>query len=471
MTGYDTDVLVAGGGISGLAAAWWLGQAGLEVELWEGDNRLGGKICTDQAQGFTTERSATLILNFRKEVDALMRNSGLDTVRLPRAPALNRYLVRDGHLIAAPGNLLELLRSPLWSARGKLRLALEAFAPSPGPSDESVASFVTRRFGRETYECAFEPYVSGPLANDAEFAEARAVLPRLTAMESQYGSITAALLRRFLRSSFKRKSAQSFSFVGGMSTLISTLANAPHCRCVTGRKVVALDADGCGGWVVTGNDGTQYRARHVVLGLSASRAAQLLRGIAPQAAQLLRDIPHAPISVLHLGFAREAIAHSLDGTGMLFGRQERLAPTGCMWTSRLLPQRAPQGSVLLDCYLGGARCPSAAHWNEARSIDTCLDALNPTLNLREGPRWCRIDRHPDGLPLYHHGHLARMTAIDQQLQQLSGLHLTGNYRGGISVRDRIIAGHELAAQILPYNKRQPQAQAVTEAGLALEPVR
>ncbi len=442
----DVDVLVVGGGISGLASAWWLGREGLKVEVWERDERIGGKIQTRTAGGYTTERSATLVLNFRSEVDALLAESGLDRVKLPRAPAGNRYLAHGGRMVAVPTRARGFIHSELWSFKAKLRLLVEPLVPRGRREGESVSEFVTRRLGAEVLEKAVEPYVAGPLASDPDQAEARAVLPRLTLLEEQYGSLALGIICRLMRRRAVGCSAESFSFAGGMSTLISTLANAPGIRVLTGTRAVELEPTSRG-WRAVSADGRSVHAAHVVLSAPAYAAASLLRPLDIEASALLDGIEYAPISVVHLGLRRGDIRHPLDGTGTLFPRLERLAPLGCMWTSTLLPDRAPEGSVLMDCYLGGARHPAAAEWDDALSADRCLAAMAPLLGISGDPEMIRVDRHPRGLPLYHGRHLARMRAISARLSHRPGLHLAGNFEGGVSVRDRIVSARVLAEEI------------------------
>ncbi len=443
----DVDVLVVGAGISGLASAWWLGRGGLEVEVWESAPRIGGKIETRAHAGYTTERSASMLLNFRPEVDALLAETGLDRLKVPRGPARNRYLVRDGRLAAVPGGPLGLMRSPLLSGKAKLRLLAEPLVRRSGREGESVTAFVSRRLGPEMLERAVEPYVAGPLAADPDHAEARAVLPRLTALEARYGSLALGLLARLLRQRSTRCAADSFSFVGGMSALVRTLAGAPRLRVLTGTRAVELTPV-ARGWRAVAADGRSVNATHVVLSTPAFAAASLVRPLDHEAAALLAGIEYAPLTVVHIGLSRSAVRHPLDGTGVLFPRAERSAPLGCLWTSTLLPDRAPGDSVLLDCFLGGARQPAAAAWSDALSTDRCLGAMAPLLGITGDPDLVRLDRHAYGLPLYHGRHLARLRTIDARLARWPGLHLAANFAGGVSVRDRIGCAHALAGRVL-----------------------
>lgn len=446
------DVLIIGGGISGLASAWWLARSGLSVEVWEADRRPGGKIMSTRQDGYLTERAAAMVLNFRPEVAELVRETGLESAKTTRLPAAEarRYLLHKGCLKALPMRLGPMVLSPLWSMRGKLRLLAEPFIFSSGRSDESVSEFITRRLGREVLEKAMEPFVAGTLAADVDQASAAAVLPRLMALEQRYGSIGAGVLaNRILR----RRTAsvtETFSFSSGMSDLVDALAKAPGISLRTGHTAQEL-VRGRDGWHASADTPHGQRsvsASQVIVATPAPAAAALVNPLDDELAELLRGIGYATVNVVHAGMARDAVGHPLDGSGFLAPKGESAALTGNLWMSALFPDRAPPGKVLLTSYLGGARAPQVADWDDGRLVDETLRTLRPLMGLKSDPEMVRIDRHCEALPAYHGAYQARMQAITARLQHIPGLHLEANYRGGVSVRDRLVCGHAVADRIL-----------------------
>lgn len=315
------DVLIIGGGISGLASAWWLARSGLSVEVWEAKKRPGGKIVSNWQDGYLTERAASMVLNFRPEVAELVRAAGLESAKTARLPAAEarRYLLYQGCLKALPMRLGAMVASPLWSLRGKLRLLAEPFIFSTGRTDESVSEFVTRRLGHEILEKAMEPFIAGTLAGDANQASAAAVLPRLIALERRYGSITAGVLVNRI---FRRRTActtETFSFRGGMGTLVETLAKTPGINLRTGHIAEELVREQ-DGWHATATAPHGHRtvsAPHVIVATPAAAAASLVSSLDNELAGLLRGIGYAGVSIVHAGIARDAVGHSLDGTGFL----------------------------------------------------------------------------------------------------------------------------------------------------------
>src|SRR3989338_7130823 len=246
------DVLIIGGGISGLASAWWLARSGLSVEVWEANQQPGGKIISTRQDGYLTERAAAMVLNFRPEVVEMVRKAGLESAKTARLPAAEarRYLLHHGRLKALPMRMGAMVASPLWSLRGKLRLLAEPFIFSSGSADESVSEFITRRLGHEVLEKAMEPFIAGTLAADADQARAAAGLPRPVALEQRYGSITAGVLaNRILRRRIA-SATDTFSFNGGMGTLVETLAKTPGINLRSGHCAEELARDE-NGWQAT----------------------------------------------------------------------------------------------------------------------------------------------------------------------------------------------------------------------------
>lgn len=462
------QALIIGAGISGLATAWWLAQEGIAVEIWEATAAAGGKIQTTRESGYLTERAAGLIVNYRPEIDQLIAQSGLRGAKRIRPDDLNRYVVHNGQLTAVPMHIAGLACSPLWSWQAKLRLLLEGFIPRGHQADESASQFISRRLGKEILETAFDPFIAGTLASDPELAEARSVLPRLTALEQRYGSITLGVLINSLIKKKKQRAnnADTFSFQGGMSDLISRLSLTPGINIRYGMQVEDIVSAGQG-WHVhaTSNSGTHTRqVAQVVITTPADTTASLLADLDRPLSRLLSGIRYAPVSIAHIGFNERHVSHPLDGTGFLVPNKAQLSFNGNLWMSCLFPDRAPEGKTLLTSYLGGARHADIVDWSDERIINELLSQLSPLMGLRGEAEYIRIDRHTQGLPLYHGQHQARIEAIRSCLAQHTGLHLTANYLQGVSIRDRIFQASKTAALI---RKSLPQSTTGTVTTLPI----
>ncbi len=466
----DPEVLIVGGGISGLSVGWWLARRGIHCEIWEEKNRPGGKIRSRLANGYLTEQAASLVTNFRPEITCLIQESGLEDKKLPRPrkAEARRYLLHEGKLQALPSRPLAMLLSPLWSWRGKLRLLAEPWIPRNGSGHESVAQFISRRLGREILEKAMEPFIGGTLAADATLADARTTLPRLTALEERYGSITLGVLAHRLMRRREAATDESFSFQGGLSTLIDGLVATLPERVLTGRKAVELNRDGRF-WRVNGTSATgevTVRVRHVVLSTPAAITAALLTPLDQELGSTISTIQYAPLAVLHLGLSREQVSHPLDGSGFLTPASAGISFNGNLWMSSLFPERAPPGKVLLSSYVGGYRAPYMVDWSEERVAAAVCRDLGPILGLKGEPEWVHVDRHPQALPLYYGNHRQRLVTIEERLRRLAGLHLAANYQGGVSVRDRILCGAQIAGAIAgQLDRKWPIGRCHPYAGL------
>jgi len=444
----DVDVLIVGGGVSGLSAAWWLAQRGVAAELWERAPTLGGVVGTRRVGGYAMESGASLMLNFRPEVTAFIEQSGLAPEKLALRSDAPRFVVQRGMLAQVPTRLGSQAFTPFWSGCGRLRLLAEPLIPRGGDEAETASAFVTRRLGCEALEKVFEPMLASTFGCDPDLAQARAVLPRLTALEQRFGSIAVGVLVRKLR----RQAApamEMFSFKGGMQSLIDALARNPgvSVRTECTAAVLVREPDGWAALACAREGERRLRARHVVLSVPAMEAAELLDPNDPELAALIGGLEYAPLAVVHLGFERAAIEHRLDGMGFLVPRAEARALLGCQWSAGVLAERAPGGRVLLSAFLGGARAPQIAQWDEAAIAGAALDQLTALLGLRDAPETTQVVRHTRGLPLYHGNHLRRVRDVRERLRRWPGLHIAANYLDGVSTRDRIVSGYAVAGEI------------------------
>jgi len=456
----EIEVLVVGGGISGLAVAQRLGQQGIRVEVWDRAAKPGGLVRSVRKDGYLTEQAAAMLLNFRPDVTRFISDARLEDRKQPRIEVDHRYVISDGRLRELPMKMGPLLMSDIWSMRAKLRMILEPLARRSRGGEESVSEFVRRRLGGEVLDKALGPYVAGLLASDPDRASAEAVLPRLVALERRWGSIVlGALVHRLLR----RRSAvqtEAFSFQGGMGTLAGVLAEADGVCFCGGHEAVSLLPTG-NGWLATARTSTgerDVRASQVILSTPASTTAGLVRSTQAELASLLDTIEYAPLNVVHTGFHRHGIHHALDGNGFLSLGDVGAPLIGCMWMSSIFEDRAPAGRALLSNYVGGARHPYTVSWSNRQLVDSVLETLRPLIGLRSEPEMVRVDRHRRALPLYHDNYCERARRIRELVAPLSGLHLVANYLGGVSLRDRLACAMQAADTVLTTVGRPSDAK-------------
>ncbi len=401
-------------------------------------------------------------MNFRPEVSQLIRESGMEKSKCTRSSLAgrNRYLSLNNELVKMPSSAAAMMLAKVWSLQSRLRMLAEPFIPRHIDHNESVSDFIRRRLGNEMLEKAIEPFVAGTLAADPDLACARSTLPRLTALERKYGSLTMGVLWHKV---IRRRTAhvtESFSFDGGMSDLVRGLAAHPLIRVRRGMQARSVARDR-GQWRIEGDARTRH-VEQLVLATPGNIASTLLQQTDRDIAEGIGQIRYVPMSVVHFGFHRDDVPHALDGSGFLTSRGEHCRINGNLWMSSLFPGRAPAGHVLLSSYVGGSRHPESIHMSDTRLADLALQDLKQRLGIRKMPCWQHIHRHNRALPVYHGQHYSRVQGIRQRLEQHPGLHLCGNYLDGVSVRDRILAGRQLGTAIGKLVPAIPECTAKTK---------
>jgi len=448
----NRHVAVIGGGISGLSIAFWLHQKGCHVTVLEREERVGGIIRSERIHGYTIDHAANCLMNYLPEVNHLIETVGIAGQRIFRDPAANqRYLLKHGKPQAVPLTPKEIFTSSFWPWKAKLRMAMEPFiSASESATEESVADFIRRRFGRELFEQAIDPFVAGTLSGDPEQACIQSVMPQFYNMEQRYGSVIRGMLAARKAGSRSHYPKQLFSFKQGMETLPVAIARYLGDRVRTGTRIQSVERIGKQ-WMLTAvcvQGEEKIGADAVVLATPAASAARLVAPLSAVLAGQLNGIPYAPMAVLTLGFPDRAIKHPMDGMGCLIPAREKKNVLGLFWNSSLFSNRAPNGHALVTCYAGGMRNPTMPELDDEQLLALVMADLRDMMDVHGEPEFVRIIRHARGLPQYHLGHQQRLTTIQEQLHLLPGLYLAGNYLDGVSVRDRISMGKTLAQRIL-----------------------
>jgi oxygen-dependent protoporphyrinogen oxidase len=458
----DSQVIVVGAGISGLATAYALARAGCRVLVLEQSPRVGGCIRSERTpEGYLIEHGPNSLLNLNPDVDHLCGELDLDRERVVQQPATRqRYLVKARMLVSVPTRARQFPLTPLWSLKAKLRALAEPFIFSAPPEgDESVAAFVRRRFGPEMVDYAVEPFVAGIFAGDPEQLSMASSFPQVAALERASGSVVGGLIASRLRRGRSRRPVQMFSFRGGVGRLPETLYAHLGDRVITEARVVEVRREGRDGaarfavHAETRDGARAFIADRLVVASPADVAGRLLSPLSPPLADELEQIPYAPVGLVHLGVARSALSRFPGGSGCLVPKRERLPILGSLWSSNVYPDRAPEGRVLLTNYIGGVRDSDVLKWSDDELVALVVDALRDLVGLSDRPEFVRVLRHPRAIPQYLLGHRARVAKIDQWLAPLSGVYLAGNYLHGVSVRDCLTQGAALADRIVADIKR------------------
>ena len=453
-------VVIIGGGISGLAAAHRLLELGLEPQhlmLLEASSRLGGIIQTEQRDGFILERGPDSFISEKPEAVSLARRLGIESRLIQTNEEFRRsFIVRkrslrpvpDGFQLLAPSRIWPFISTDIFSVPGKLRMAADLVLPRQnGKEDESLASFVRRRLGREALERMAQPMVGGIYTADPETLSLRATLPRFLDMEQQHRSLILAMMRQGRSQKTGTSGARYslfLSFDGGMEVLVSALT-----RAIAGinlnTRVEALSVDS-GRWLIKTNSGSTIEADAVCVALPAYIAARLLRKVSEPLAANLDAIKYASTATINFAYPRDAIRHPLNGFGFVVPFIEKRSLIACTFSSVKFNNRAPHNHVLLRAFAGGALQPEIFALDD---LETRVEAdLRELLGINQQPIFTETARWERSMPQYEVGHLDRVQVIENEVKKLPGLALAGNSYRGAGIPDCIRSGETAADKII-----------------------
>jgi protoporphyrinogen/coproporphyrinogen III oxidase len=430
----STRTIVIGAGMSGLVRARALAERGEEVLLLEASSRPGGVVRTERKDGFLLELGPNTVRP-TPELWDLVGELGLRDEALLADPRLPRYVEWQGKLNALPTSPGSLFRTPLLSARGKLRLLSEPFARRGHDPEESVHAFFARRLGSEVADRFIEPFVGGIFAGSSRDLSISAAFPTPARWDREHGSLLLGALADRRKAPRDRRSPRGLlSFREGLEALPKALSARLGPRLETETRVESLAPLPGGRWKLSTSRGEREGDR-VVLASPAWEAACLVRSFAPQAADALAGIPHPFLAVVHVGIALASLPRPLHGFGHLVVPQEGRRVLGAVWSSSLFSGRAPDGQALVTAFLGGARDSETETLSDENLAEIAVKDTAAALGVREGLRAVSITRYARSIPQYVAGHLGRIDVLARAESRWPGLAFLGNYRGGVSVGD------------------------------------
>lgn len=455
-------IVIVGGGISGLAAAHRLVELGVnpaEITLFEASARLGGTIHTEHRDGFLLERGPDSFISEKPEGVALAKRLGLEA-RLIQTNEQHRrsFIVRNGRLrsvpegfqLLAPSRIWPFISTDIFSVAGKIRMAADLVLPRRnGQKDESLASFVRRRLGREALERMAQPMVGGIYTADPETLSLRATLPRFLDMEHNHRSVILAMLRQGpTRGTSGARYSLFLSFDKGMRVLVDRLAEAlaeVDVRLNTRVKALSFNS---ATWTIKTDNGATLEADAVCIAVPAYVAASLLHNVDEKLSHQLNAIKYASTATINFAYPRDAIRHPLNGFGFVVPFIEKRSLIACTFSSVKFNHRAPDDHVLLRAFAGGALQPEIF---ASPDLETRIEAeLRTLLNIDRKPLFAEVAKWERSMPQYEVGHLDRITAIEKEFKNLPSLTLAGNSYRGAGIPDCIRSGEAAAEQLVNF---------------------
>ena len=452
------DVVIVGGGISGLSALHFLKQRcpALSVRLFEAEKRLGGTIGTDRTGGYSLDWGPNGFLDREPLTLRLCDELGLtDSLERANANVSKRFILRGGKLREVPMSPPKFLTSDILSFRGRLRVFCEPLARGPEEGvDESIYNFVRRRIGRDAADYLVQPMVSGIYGGLADKLSLESCFPIMKSMEAEYGSLFKAMIAKAREAKKAKKKSGGptgpggwlTSFDGGLDTIIKGFQGAYQEFIETNASVTSLDRkdeDFC----IAVAGGKTFAAGHVILATPAYVTADLSATLSSRLKAALNDIPYAPISVVCLGYPRAAVSHPLDGFGFLVPKKEQRHILGSIWTSSIFKDRAPEGYVQFRTMVGGDGDHESIKLSDDQLVALVTADMKEIVGISGTPTLVKIYRWERGIPQFTIGHRDTMAMIEQELQKIGGLYLSGNAYYGIGLNDCIKQSYKVVTAI------------------------
>lgn len=459
-------IAIIGGGISGLVLAYRLERLAaqkkisIQLRLFEKSARVGGIIETVSENGFLVDYGPDAFLSEKKKTQDLCHELGLSNELISTQEQYQKSFILNqnrlepmptGIYLGIPSDLKTLLKLPFISPIGKFHALKDYFMPVGARlDDESVGSFMKRRFGSEITENLVQPMIGGIYGTSIDHLSLEATFPRFKQWEAGYGSVMKGLRKsRSLDRAFEAASGPRYSlflsFRKGMQTLIEALQKSlKQTEIKTHAEIKVIGQNQRGRWKLALSGKETIESDVICLCLPTYQAASMIQPLNSELSELLKGIHYGDIMSVHLGFQKAALPDKHRGFGFVVSSKQKSIFMGCTFSSLKFLGRAPGNDLLVRAFL------SHDHFN--REDQELIRLIETELRERIGltgtlvKTW--VKRWPQSMPQYQPGHLNKVKQIEERSQKAKGLYLCSNGFYGVGIPDTIGFAELTAAKIL-----------------------
>lgn len=453
------EVIVVGGGISGLTAAWKLKQYDIDVLVLEEQKQAGGNIKTYEENGYFIESGPHSFMGSSEFVWKLVEELEIThCVERAKTTSKNRYIYRNNKLVPLPASILSFITTTALSPAAKLRLMLEPIITNGAKKEETAWKFFCRRFGKEAATYIMTPFVSGVYAGNINQLGARAAFFKFWHFEKDSGSMIKGAIKymRKKRKRLKRDGIELkkglFSIKKGLGKITLELAERLDLSVKTNVKVTEVNQIGKR-FAVKGN-GSEWKANALIIATPPGNTARLTTGTFSDLGNMFEKIPMAPIALIHWS-AEEAGLPFPDGFGFLMPRVNNLRILGTLFPSKLFNERSPSGTALFSSFYGGMLDPSAVDLEDGQLIELLLNEHRIIFNRKlKNVKIIKILRYQQAIPQLLPDHPEIIQSMSDRLKQVPGIFLAGNYLTGVGIEHAVESGYRASEKCLHFLSKQ-----------------
>nr|WP_251138537.1 protoporphyrinogen oxidase [Exiguobacterium sp. s36] len=440
-------IAIIGGGITGMAAAYYAKQAGAHVTLYEASDRIGGKIKTVYRDGFVLECGPDGYMARKPTLTELITELGLDDDLVRSMTGTSYIYVRNrlrqmpaGSVMGIPTKFWPMVKTDLFTWRGKFRAGMDLVLPRVyAGSDISLDTFFRARLGSEVVEAMIEPLLSGIYNGTLDDMSIESTFPQFITIEQKTRSLILGMkaLTPPVQAGVKPREAGKFLSLGqGLGVLIEALRPSIDRLCLETRVAAVRPHE------VVLEDGRVESFDGIVLATSPNALGPLL-GL-PEAERLSSLKRTSSITVL--AAFEKADVEALDGTGYVIAKGEGNALTACSWMHKKWPHMAPENKALLRVYIGSAFVPDLLTESDDTIADFALRELRKIQHVGT-PIFTRVERHVDTMPQYEVGHKQYVRAFEETMSSLDGVEACGAILHGVGLPDCVDSAKQAVTRI------------------------